>query len=481
MPLLFLIVPVVCIFILNLPRRTTGGRLATWVVGAACLIQAFIAVTSGQGFWRCVDHVLTLPVPVSLKVDYISGIILFTIALVAAAANVVGLGSDLRRRQSLGSLTLILMAGMNGVVMVDDLFSLYIFLEITAVSSFILIAMEKKLDALEGAFKYLVLSGLATASMLAANMLIFMRLGSLRFADVAEALSSGALITSGTLLSSGELTVGVALVLYVAAFCVKAGVAPFHGWLPGAYSSASSSVSVLLAGIVTKVAGVYVVIRLEHSVFAGIAAPGRAFMILGAFSIVIGAFAAIGQKSMKRILAYSSISQVGYIILAAGLGTPLALAGALLHFFNHATFKSLLFVNAASVQEQCGSDNTENLGGLSEKMKVTGWTSVIGFLSTAGIPPLSGFWSKLLIIMALIAAGHWGFAALALLMSVVTLGYFLVLQHKVFFGRLREGLEGIREGRISLISVSLVLAVLTVAAGVLFPVVLVIMHNSGLV
>jgi len=238
---------------------------------------------------------------------------------------------------------------------------------------------------------------------------------------------------------------------------------------------------VLLAGIVTKVAGVYAVIRLESGVFAGLAAPGRAFMILGVFSILVGAFAAIGQKSMKRMLAYSSISQIGYIILAAGLGTPLALAGALLHFFNHATFKSLLFVNAAAVREQCGTDDMEKLGGLSEKMKVTGWTSVIGFLSTAGIPPLSGFWSKLLIIMALAGSGHWAYAALALLASVVTLAYFLILQRKVFFGKLREGLEGIRESRVSLRAVSVTLAALTAAVGVLFPVVLVIMHNHGLV
>jgi len=469
MPLLLMIIPVLCIFILNLPRRETGGRIAPWVVGAACLLQAVIAVTRGLAFWSVVPPMLSLPTPVSLSVDYISAVVLFTSAIVIAAATIVSLNGDLRQRQSFGSLALMLMAGMNGVVMVGDLFSLYIFLEITAVSSFILIAMEKKLEALEGAFKYFILSGLATVSMLAANMLIFMQCGSLRFSDVGAALSSGSPV------------IKIALVFYVVAFCVKAGVVPFHGWLPGAYSSAPNAVSVLLAGIVTKVAGVYVVIRLEGSVFAGLAAPGRAFMILGALSIVVGAFAAIGQKNMKRMLAYSSISQVGYIILAAGLGTPLALIGALLHFFNHATFKSLLFVNAASVEEQCGTSDMENLGGLSEKMKITGWTSVIGFLSTAGIPPLSGFWSKLLIIMALAAAGQWFYAALALLASIVTLGYFLVLQHKVFFGLLREGLEEIRESRISLSSVSIALAALTIAVGVLFPVALVIMHSYGLV
>jgi len=468
MPFLLLIIPVACIFILNLPRHETGGKIAPWVVGAVCLAQAGIAVTRGLPFWLRVPTALKLPIHVSLNVDYITAVILFTIALVAAVATVVALNYSPRRRQNFGSLTLMLMAGMNGVVMTDDLFTLYIFIEITSVTTFILISMEKNENALEGAFKYLVLSGVATAFMLAANMIIFMRTGSLSFSDV------------GVALSSGSPVIKAALVFYIAAFCVKAGVVPFHGWLPGAYKAAPNAVSVLLAGIITKVSGVYVVIRLVGGIFSGIAAPGHAFMFLGALSIVAGAFAAIGQKNMKQMLAWSSISQVGYIILAAGLGTKLALAGALLHFFNHATFKSLLFVNAASVEEQCGTSDMENLGGLGEEMKVTGWTSVIGFLSAAGVPPLSGFWSKLLIIMALCASGQWFYAALALLMSIVTLAYFLILQRRVFFGKIREGLEEIRESRASLQSISVVLAALIAAVGLLFPAVIAVMHKYGL-
>ncbi|MCL2462043.1 MAG: hypothetical protein FWF44_05205, partial [Defluviitaleaceae bacterium] len=344
-----------------------------------------------------------------------------------------------------------------------------------AVSSFILIAMERKADALEGAFKYLILSGLATAMMLAANALIFMQMGSLNFTDVGAFLQGVSLPSS-----TGIPVVQIALALYVCAFCVKAGVAPFHGWLPGAYSAAPDSVSVLLAGVVTKISGVFVIIRLMSGLFANLSAPSAAFMALGAFSIVVGAFAAIGQRDMKRMLAYSSISQVGYIILAAGLGSPLALAGAMLHFFNHAVFKSQLFVNAAAVREQTGTTDMENMGGLAEKMKITAGTSVVGFLSTAGIPPLSGFWSKLLIIMALVKGDQKFYAALALLMSLVTLGYFLIMQRKLFFGKLREGLEGLKEARGALKGVAIGLAGITVIVGVLFPVVMVIMNNNGL-
>ncbi|MCL2351204.1 MAG: NADH-quinone oxidoreductase subunit L, partial [Firmicutes bacterium] len=454
---------------LNLPGRKIAGKMAPWVVAAVCALQAAMAATSGLGFWRPVDDALRLPVQMPLEIDWISAVVLAAVALASAAANIVGSNGDSRRRINLGSLTLMLMTGMDGAVMVRDLFSLYVFLEITAVASFILIAMEKDAGALEGAFKYVILSGLATAAMLAANALIFMRAGSLRFADI------------GVTLSSGDAAVQTALVLYVAAFCVKAGVVPFHGWLPGAYSASPDAVSVLLAGVVTKVAGAFAVIRLAGGLFAGLAAPGAAFMALGAFSIVVGAFAAIGQTDMKRMLAYSSISQIGYIILAAGLGTPLAIAGAVLHFFNHSVFKSLLFVNAAAVREQTGTTDMNSLGGLAEKMKVTGVTSAVGFLSTAGIPPFSGFWSKLLIIMALAAERQWFYASLALLMSVVTLAYFLIMQRKVFFGKLREGLEGIKEARAPITGVAVALAGISTAVGVLFPVAMVLMRRYGII
>ena len=203
-------------------------------------------------------------------------------------------------------------------------------------------------------------------------------------------------------------------------------------------------------------------------------------MVLGALSIVVGALAAIGQKDMKRMLAWSSISQVGYIVLGAGLGTPMAVAGALLHFFNHATFKSLLFVNSAAVEEQAGTREIDKLGGLASKMKITGGTSVVGFLSTAGVPPLSGFWSKLLIIAALWGAGQHAFAAIALGASILTLGYFLILQRNVFFGKLKEGLEGVREGGARYTVPALILAGVTVFVGVFFPFVMQFMISNGL-
>lgn len=474
MPILLLLIPLVCIFILNLPTRTFGAKLAPWLVALACLLQAVFAATSQMACWGPFESLITLPFPLALTVDPVSAIVLFTIALVVAVAIIVGIRGDARHKVVVSSVILACMAGMNGVVMVRDLFTLYIFLELMTISVYILIATQRNIEALSAAFKYFILGGLASLTLLLANALIFMQIGDLSFAGVRDALNAN------------DQLVQIALILYVIAFCVKAGVAPFHGWLPDAYTSASNAVSIMLAGITTKVAGVYVVIRLMNDVFVGptgvpFAGPSYAFMILGSFSIVIGAFGAFGQKEMKRMLAFSSISQVGYIILAAGLATPLALIGAMVHFFNHALFKSLLFVNSTAVEEQAGTTDFDKLGGLAERLKVTGWTSIVGFLSTAGVPPFSGFWGKLLIIIALAVSGHIFFASLAVVMSLVTLAYFLLMQRRVFFGKLREGFEEIREARKPLLGTSVVLASLTTALGLVFPVVLVILQSYGLV
>jgi len=474
MPILFLLIPLVCIFIINLPKRTFGAKLAVWVVAIACLLQAVFAATYHLACWEPFANLITLPLSIELAVDSISAIVLFTIALVVAVVLTVGVRGDAKNKVVVSSVILICMAGMNGVVLVRDLFSLYVFLELMTVSVYVLIATHRNIDALAAAFKYFILGGLASLTLLLANALIFMQLGDLSFASVKGALNAN------------DQVVIIALILYVVAFSVKAGVAPFHGWLPDAYTSASNAISVMLAGITTKVAGVYVVIRLMNEVLVNSAGeplmgPSYAFMILGAFSIVIGAFGAFGQKEMKRMLAFSSISQIGYIILAAGLATPLALIGAMVHFFNHALFKSLLFVNSTAVEEQAGTTEFNKLGGLAERMGVTGWTSIIGFLSTAGVPPFSGFWSKLLIIIALVVSGHIFFAALAVVMSLITLAYFLLMQRRVFFGKLREGFEEIREARKPLVGTSLVLAGITTALGIVFPLVLVILQGYGLV
>jgi multicomponent Na+:H+ antiporter subunit D len=208
---------------------------------------------------------------------------------------------------------------------------------------------------------------------------------------------------------------------------------------------------------------------LVYSVFGFTLPVQKLLLFVGALSVVVGAIATLTQEDFKRMLAYSSISQVGYIVLGLGAASPLGIAAAAFHFFNHAVFKSLLFVNSATVEKQAGTRDMNKLVGLAQKMPVTGTTSALAALSISGVPPLAGFWSKLFIIIALWGAGHYNYAMIAVLASLLTLAYMLIMQRKVFFGRISEHLFPIKEGNWNLVASSIILAAITVGVGILFP------------
>ena len=178
---------------------------------------------------------------------------------------------------------------------------------------------------------------------------------------------------------------------------------------------------------------------------------------------------ALGQNDFKRMLAYSSISQIGYIMVGLGLGTPLGIMGALFHLFNHATFKSLLFLDAGATEYATGTRDLSKLGGVGHKMPITSLTTTIGTFSIAGIPPFNGFWSKLLIIVALVEANHVGVAAIAIATSILTLWYFLLMQRKAFFGKLAAGLEKVKEVPFYMALATFCLAALCLLVGLFYP------------
>jgi len=257
--------------------------------------------------------------------------------------------------------------------------------------------------------------------------------------------------------------------LFLAGLAVKAGIVPFHFWVPDAYASAPAPVSVLLAGIVTKTCGVYTLMRLVDAVFGYTDPIRRVLLVSGVISIVAGAILALPQKDFKRMLAYSSISQVGYIILGLGAGPGLGFAGAVFHLFNHSIFKSLLFVNVAAVERQTGTRDMDQLGGLGSRMPVTSTSSVLALLSTAGIPPLAGFWSKILIIIGVWNAGQRIMASVAILASLLTLAYFLSMQRRVFFGKVSAACAEVKEAGGWALLPAILLALITVGLGLAIP------------
>jgi multicomponent Na+:H+ antiporter subunit D len=436
------------------------GKLALWLGILLSAGQVFVVLFHPAWFWDRIGTWEHFFAP-RLQADMLSLVLLFSIGIVIFTAVLVGWQTITEPKQWLNFISLVLIAliGMNGTVLLSDLFSLYVFLEVTAVSSFILIAFQRDLNALEGAFKYIILSAVASVLMLSSIALLLLVSGDTSFAVVSSCVRD----------SSGSVLVKLAVGIFICGLFIKGGLVPFHGWVPGAYSAAPAAVSVLLAGVVTKVSGIYALIRVVASVFGSNDSVNSILMITGVVSILTGALAALGQNDFKRMLAYSSISQVGYIVLGLGCGSPLGVVGAVFHLFNHSVFKTLLFVNSAAVEQQVGTTDMNRMGGLGARMPFTNVTSLIGFLSAAGVPPTSGFWSKLIIVVALWQSHHYTYAFIAVLASVVTLAYLLSMQRKVFFGILSEKLQDIREAGYGIVLPAVVLAVITVGVGLLFP------------
>ncbi len=394
--------------------------------------------------------------------DAFSFVALFCIGMVALASFLTANAMIKDKRFNYCNVMMVLLLGMNGLSLVYDLFSLYVFMEITGLSAYVLIALYRDAKGLEGAFKYLVMSAIASAFILTGLALIFLNGGSLQYTAVRELFLNWQECANPTLIL-------VSFIMLIAGFSIKAGIAPFHGWLPDAYQSAPAAVSVTLGGIVTKMAGVYAIIRLVSDLLTTAPVVQTSFMLLGLFSVIIGAISAAGVRDFKRVLAYSSISQIGYIVLGASCGSAIGFVGAILHFFNHATFKTTLFVNSAAVEAQAGTTDLARLGGLQKQMPVTGTTNIIAFLSTAGIPPLAGFWSKLLIVIAVWQAHGSVIAIVALCASIFTAVYFLILQKQVFFGSPKAEWKDVHEARFSINLAAILLTCVTVGAGVVFP------------
>lgn len=472
---LLILIPLLVILLLNVFPRKMTNALALWLGLAWCLVQCAMAVLVEPSAWDSAqfgihDLIGWLPIASSAGND-LARVMYLAIGIVGATALMVsGYTTPERARNFLlVNLIMLAVAGMNGIVLARDLFSIYVYIEITAVASFVMIAFDRGIAAFEGAFKYIVLSAVATALILASIGLLLLVAGGVSFADVASAVEVGR--NEGTT----QWLLVLSFVLFMVGLFIKSGLMPFHAWLPDAYTAAPAPVSILLAGIVTKTTGVYTLIQIVVNVFSmpmnGFVWPmqTQVLLIVGALSVVFAAFAALGQSDFKRMLAYSSISQVGYIILGLGIGTPLGIAGAIFHLFNHAIFKTLLFVNATAVEKETGTRDMNRMGGISNQMPVTGTTSVIAFLSTAGVPPLSGFWSKLMIIVALWKGGFPAVAIIAVLASLVTLAYFLSMQRRVFFGKTVEEFRNLHEASWWATLPAIVLALITIGLGFGFP------------
>jgi multicomponent Na+:H+ antiporter subunit D len=424
---LFVALPLAVSLLIQLVAR---GRpaLAEWLANATMLALVLMTcyAIGGSGLYHMGGW--PTPIGIDLRLDALANLLLLAVSLVGFAVALYSV-DYMRRFTSRGhfySLFLLMVTGMNGVILAGDLFNLYVFLEVAAIASYSLVAFGCAHEELEASFKYIVLGSLSSALILVAIALVYGITGTLNMAHMAGRIAATGM-DAPLLLAFG---------LFIVGFSFKAALVPFHAWLPDAHPSAPAPVSAMLSGVLIKAIGIYVLARLVFNVFGVGESELGLLRWLGILSMVTGGLLAAGQKDIKRLFAYSSISQVGFMVLGLGLGTPLGVVGALYHLLNHSMFKSLLFLNAGAVEYATGTRKLKKLGGLNRALPVTGATSLIGSMSIAGVPPFNGFWSKLIIILACVESGYYGFAAVAVAVSVVTLAYQLKVQRLAFFAPL---------------------------------------------
>ena len=477
---LFLALPMLALVVNNLVPRETMRHATIGMSAGVAIAQMLASITgfillasSGESAFRF-SLVWDLAKGLGyFRVDLVTLFLLGCVGMVTLASTMTAFTTIDDHRSSFTNLLMVMMLGMNGMLIVRDLFSLYVFMEVTGIASFVMIGMYKSTRDLEGAFKYMTLSALATIFILTGLSLLFIKAGNLSFNALKPALLANA-SDPKTQLS------WVALVLLASGYAIKSGVAPFHSWLPDAYESADTAVSIMLSGIVTKIAGVYSLLVLVR-LFPGNAALKATLLALGLFTIIVGALLALQQKNFKRVAAYSSVSQMGYILLGFAADSRLGIIAGLLYLLTHSLAKSTLFTNAAALEKRLGTLDLDEMGGLQAKMPVTAFSSVAALLSIAGVPPLAGFWSKLLVLIALWSAGLKWVAAVALLLSILSGAYFLRLQKKVFFGKLKERWNEIREITGGIKVSELLLTIGTIGVGLGFPLVLIYLAQAGLV
>ena len=424
----FVLIPLFAAFLITL----IAGKKDIWGIGIAIAAEVVSLVLAVYCFFAYQGDILVyvmggwkLPYGICLVQDALTSFMLIVVSMISLTSIIYSI-QYIRLMESQWryyTLFMLLVAGMSGVIATGDIFNLFVFLEIALLSAFALVAYGARAEEFEAAFKYAILGGLSSTLLLVAIALLYSATSTLTMAKIAQQIP---FVPKTLLYWIGGL--------FIAGFGLKAAMIPFHAWLPDAHSSAPAPISAMLSGLLIKVLGIYAFIRVFFIVFGAPPIFIKALLILGAASIIVGGVLSINQWDMKRLLAYSSISQIGYILLGVGLANPMGILGAVYHVFNHAIFKSLLFYDAGAVEITVGTRDIRKMGNLTRMLPVTSFTSMIGSLSISGIPPFNGFFSKLIIIIAAIQAGSAGYAVIAIIGSLLTLAAMLKMQRYGFRG-----------------------------------------------
>lgn len=437
LPALVIVVPLLAAllapFIARFSRRATWAWVCAALGATTALAIALLlrvkdegTITYSMGGWA-------EPTGIAYVVDMLNAIVVVMVASVGLLTCVWmarGMAPEIARDKRPGYLTVFLLCvtGMMGIAITGDVFNLYVFLEIASITSYVLIAMGRRRNALYAGYSYLIIGSIGATFILLGIGHLYMKTGTLSMADLATRLPD----------LYGDTVVRTAFAFFTIGLAIKMALFPLHGWQPSAYAEAPSAASILIAATATKVSA-YALYRISFSVygtqFLTDALPifRETILLMAASAIVLGPLLAIRQLDLKRLLAYSSVGQIGYIVLGIVLLNPDGVTGGIVHFWNHAAAKGALFCVAGALVYRTQSARVDDLAGLGRRAPWTAVTVTIAGCSMVGVPLTAGFLSKYYLAVGALEAGRWFIMPVLLASSLFTAVYVWRIVSLVWF------------------------------------------------
>jgi len=413
-------------------------KIQAFVAGSAFtmyLISAFMLLRKVYQQGIQVVQIGDWPAPfgITLVADLFSSVMVLISAIVAFAIFLYSLEdiSGERKKYGFYPVFIIMMFGISGSFLTGDIFNLYVWFEVMLVASFVLIALGNSKAQLEGAVKYVIISFISSGFLLTGIGILYKLTGTLNMADLSIAIfhhPDKALIT-------------VSAVFFFMGFGIKAAVFPLFSWLPASYPTPPISVSGLMAGLLTKV-GVYALIRFFTLLFVHDVATTHFFLlVISGLTMFVGVLGAVAQNDFRKVLSFHIISQIGYMVMGLALLTPLALAGSIFYIIHHILVKTNLYLVSGIVKETNGYFLLKKLGGVYDRFPYVTLLFVVSAFSLAGIPPLSGFWGKFILVKAGLEVEQYFIVAISLLVGLLTLFSMSKIWKSVFWSPVPEELK----------------------------------------
>ena len=443
LPALQVVVPLLAAPLTVLLRRrayASGLALAaTWI---ALVIAVFLwlrvadsgTISYAIGNWPP-------PWGIEYRVDRLSSFVLVLVSGIAAVVLPYSLASikaevSPQQHYLFYTMFLLCLAGLLGIAITGDAFNIFVFLEVSSLSAYVLIALGRDRRALVASYQYLIMGTIGATFIVIGVGLLYLMTGTLNLADMGRRIAA----VQGTrpvLAALAFLTVGISL---------KLALFPLHQWLPNAYAFAPSAVASFLAATATKVA-VYVLLRFYFSVFGASAVFARlpmqeAMLLLALAGMFVASTIAIFQTDLKRLFAYSSVGQIGYIILGLSFGSTTGLTATIVHLFNHGVSKGAIFLLLGGVTMVMGGTSLSRVQGLSRRMPLTSLAIVLCGLSLIGVPGTAGFVSKWYLILAALEKGQWWLVFLIVASSLLAAAYVWRFVEAAYFREPRQDTAG---------------------------------------